>query len=119
MLGRGNGESSRKKEDEEVQSRHRMIPIGRKIYEFYNAPIVKFWFYTVRSPSCYIDNVCTNTEIGLRPSFVFHCCLHLYILEGLHINSLIKMFGGSLPVLQTFQRLLKTSISFRKSMANI
>ncbi|NWW38893.1 TRPM3 protein, partial [Panurus biarmicus] len=39
MLGRGNGESSRKKEDEEVQSRHRMIPIGRKIYEFYNAPI--------------------------------------------------------------------------------
>ncbi|NXO66546.1 TRPM3 protein, partial [Phainopepla nitens] len=47
MLGRGNGESSRKKEDEEVQSKHRMIPIGRKIYEFYNAPIVKFWFYTL------------------------------------------------------------------------
>ncbi|KAJ7416030.1 Transient receptor potential cation channel subfamily M member 3 [Willisornis vidua] len=47
MLGRGNGESSRKKEEEEVQSRHRMIPIGRKIYEFYNAPIVKFWFYTL------------------------------------------------------------------------
>uniref|UniRef100_G1N2A8 Transient receptor potential cation channel subfamily M member 3 n=2 Tax=Meleagris gallopavo TaxID=9103 RepID=G1N2A8_MELGA len=47
MLGRGNGESSRKKEEEEVQSRHRLIPIGRKIYEFYNAPIVKFWFYTL------------------------------------------------------------------------
>ncbi|XP_034955951.2 transient receptor potential cation channel subfamily M member 3 isoform X1 [Zootoca vivipara] len=47
MLGRGNGESSRKKEEEEVQSRHRWIPFGRKIYEFYNAPIVKFWFYTM------------------------------------------------------------------------
>lgn len=47
MLGRNNGESSRKKDEEEVQSRHRLIPVGRKIYEFYNAPIVKFWFYTV------------------------------------------------------------------------
>ncbi|XP_067425395.1 transient receptor potential cation channel subfamily M member 3 isoform X2 [Emydura macquarii macquarii] len=47
MLGRGNGESSRKKEEEEVHSRHRLIPFGRKIYEFYNAPIVKFWFYTL------------------------------------------------------------------------
>jgi hypothetical protein len=47
MLGRSNGESSRKKDEEEVQSRHRLIPVGRKIYEFYNAPIVKFWFYTV------------------------------------------------------------------------
>ncbi|XP_077200932.1 transient receptor potential cation channel subfamily M member 3 isoform X7 [Paroedura picta] len=47
MLGRGNGESSRKKEEEEVHSRHRLIPFGRKIYEFYNAPIVKFWFYTM------------------------------------------------------------------------
>uniref|UniRef100_A0A8B9CRA5 Transient receptor potential cation channel subfamily M member 3 n=1 Tax=Anser brachyrhynchus TaxID=132585 RepID=A0A8B9CRA5_9AVES len=36
-----------KKEEEEVQSRHRLIPVGRKIYEFYNAPIVKFWFYTL------------------------------------------------------------------------
>ncbi|XP_032069728.1 transient receptor potential cation channel subfamily M member 3 [Thamnophis elegans] len=43
-----NGESSvRKKEEEEVQNRHRLIPLGRKIYEFYNAPIVKFWFYTM------------------------------------------------------------------------
>jgi hypothetical protein len=47
MLGRNNGESSRKKDEEEAQSRHRLIPLGRKIYEFYNAPIVKFWFYTV------------------------------------------------------------------------
>ncbi|XP_029471791.1 transient receptor potential cation channel subfamily M member 3 [Rhinatrema bivittatum] len=47
MLGRGNGESSRKKDDEEAHSRHRLIPVGRKIYEFYNAPIVKFWFYTM------------------------------------------------------------------------
>ncbi|XP_016069764.1 PREDICTED: transient receptor potential cation channel subfamily M member 3 isoform X1 [Miniopterus natalensis] len=47
MLGRSNGESSRKKEEEEVQSRQRLVPLGRKIYEFYNAPIVKFWFYTL------------------------------------------------------------------------
>uniref|UniRef100_A0A6I8P2B7 Transient receptor potential cation channel subfamily M member 3 n=1 Tax=Ornithorhynchus anatinus TaxID=9258 RepID=A0A6I8P2B7_ORNAN len=47
MLGRNNGESSRKKDEEEVHSRHRLIPLGRKIYEFYNAPIVKFWFYTL------------------------------------------------------------------------
>ncbi|KAM4808310.1 transient receptor potential cation channel subfamily M member 3 [Rhinophrynus dorsalis] len=46
MLARGNGDSSRKKDDDE-HPRHRLIPIGRKIYEFYNAPIVKFWFFTM------------------------------------------------------------------------
>ncbi|XP_053322585.1 transient receptor potential cation channel subfamily M member 3 isoform X3 [Spea bombifrons] len=46
MLARGNVDSSRKKDDED-HSRHRLIPIGRKIYEFYNAPIVKFWFFTM------------------------------------------------------------------------
>lgn len=70
MLGRGNGESSRKKEEEEVQSRHRLIPVGRKIYEFYNAPIVKFWFYTVRNLS--VTTLWTNMESGLRSSCVFH-----------------------------------------------
>lgn len=47
MLGKVATETSRKKDVEEVQSRHRLIPMGRKIYEFYNAPIVKFWFHTV------------------------------------------------------------------------
>ncbi|CAH2294108.1 transient receptor potential cation channel subfamily M member 3 [Pelobates cultripes] len=46
MLARGNGDSSRKKDDDD-HPRHRLIPLGRKIYEFYNAPIVKFWFYTM------------------------------------------------------------------------
>ncbi|XP_072007130.1 transient receptor potential cation channel subfamily M member 3 isoform X11 [Engystomops pustulosus] len=46
MLARGNGDTARKKEEEE-HPRHRLIPLGRKIYEFYNAPIVKFWFYTM------------------------------------------------------------------------
>ncbi|XP_066460274.1 transient receptor potential cation channel subfamily M member 3 isoform X2 [Eleutherodactylus coqui] len=46
MLARGNGDTARKKEEEE-HTRHRLIPLGRKIYEFYNAPIVKFWFYTM------------------------------------------------------------------------
>uniref|UniRef100_A0AAZ3PTT5 Transient receptor potential cation channel, subfamily M, member 3 n=1 Tax=Oncorhynchus tshawytscha TaxID=74940 RepID=A0AAZ3PTT5_ONCTS len=42
-----NTEASRKKGVGEVQNRHRLIPMGRKIYEFYNAPIVKFWFHTM------------------------------------------------------------------------
>ncbi|KAF7663529.1 hypothetical protein LDENG_00207690, partial [Lucifuga dentata] len=47
MLGKVSTETSRKKDVEEVQNRHRLIPMGRKIYEFYNAPIVKFWFHTM------------------------------------------------------------------------
>ncbi|XP_072521097.1 transient receptor potential cation channel subfamily M member 3 isoform X1 [Salminus brasiliensis] len=47
MLGNVSSEASRKKVVEEVQHRHRLIPVGRKIYEFYNAPIVKFWFHTM------------------------------------------------------------------------
>ncbi|XP_041956831.1 transient receptor potential cation channel subfamily M member 3 isoform X5 [Alosa sapidissima] len=47
MLGKVSSEASRKKDVEEVQSRYRLIPLGRKIYEFYNAPIVKFWFHTL------------------------------------------------------------------------
>ncbi|XP_055055069.2 transient receptor potential cation channel subfamily M member 3 isoform X4 [Misgurnus anguillicaudatus] len=47
MLGNVSSQASRKKQVEEVQSRHRLIPLGRKIYEFYNAPIVKFWFHTL------------------------------------------------------------------------
>ncbi|XP_069772735.1 transient receptor potential cation channel subfamily M member 3 [Narcine bancroftii] len=47
MLDGVNGESARKKSEEEVPTVHRMIPFGRKIYEFYSAPIVKFWFHTL------------------------------------------------------------------------
>ncbi|CAL8248721.1 unnamed protein product [Merluccius merluccius] len=47
MLGKVATETSRKKDVEEVPKRHRLIPMGRKIYEFYNAPIVKFWFHTM------------------------------------------------------------------------
>ncbi|XP_052334553.1 transient receptor potential cation channel subfamily M member 3 isoform X1 [Oncorhynchus keta] len=47
MLGKVSTEASRKKGVGEVQNRHRLIPMGRKIYEFYNAPIVKFWFHTM------------------------------------------------------------------------
>ncbi|XP_026068405.1 transient receptor potential cation channel subfamily M member 3 isoform X6 [Carassius auratus] len=47
MLGNVSSEASRKKQVEQVQNRHRLIPLGRKIYEFYNAPIVKFWFHTL------------------------------------------------------------------------
>ncbi|XP_036290510.2 transient receptor potential cation channel subfamily M member 1-like isoform X2 [Pipistrellus kuhlii] len=38
---------SRKGDEESEHRKHRGIPIGTKICEFYNAPIVKFWFYTI------------------------------------------------------------------------
>uniref|UniRef100_A0A665X6Y2 Transient receptor potential cation channel, subfamily M, member 3 n=1 Tax=Echeneis naucrates TaxID=173247 RepID=A0A665X6Y2_ECHNA len=37
----------KEEEDMEFTNNHRLIPLGRKIYEFYNAPIVKFWFHTM------------------------------------------------------------------------
>ncbi|XP_063782318.1 transient receptor potential cation channel subfamily M member 1 [Pseudophryne corroboree] len=44
----GNADTNSRKGDEENGNRkQRSIPIGTKIYEFYNAPIVKFWFYTI------------------------------------------------------------------------
>ncbi|KAM4038014.1 transient receptor potential cation channel subfamily M member 1 isoform 2-T2 [Anomaloglossus baeobatrachus] len=39
--------NSRKGDEENGHRKQRSIPIGTKIYEFYNAPIVKFWFYTI------------------------------------------------------------------------
>ncbi|XP_068131686.1 transient receptor potential cation channel subfamily M member 1 isoform X2 [Hyperolius riggenbachi] len=39
--------TSRKGDEENGRNKQRSIPIGTKIYEFYNAPIVKFWFYTI------------------------------------------------------------------------
>ncbi|KAM4826022.1 transient receptor potential cation channel subfamily M member 1 isoform 2-T2 [Thomomys bottae] len=38
---------SRKGDEESEHKKQRSIPIGTKICEFYNAPIVKFWFYTI------------------------------------------------------------------------
>ncbi|EHB04963.1 Transient receptor potential cation channel subfamily M member 1 [Heterocephalus glaber] len=39
--------SSRKGDEENEHKKQKSIPIGTKICEFYNAPIVKFWFYTI------------------------------------------------------------------------
>ncbi|XP_062855927.1 transient receptor potential cation channel subfamily M member 1-like [Trichomycterus rosablanca] len=36
-----------KKVDEENSKKLSRVPIGRKIYEFYNAPFTKFWFNTI------------------------------------------------------------------------
>nr|XP_046255065.1 transient receptor potential cation channel subfamily M member 1-like [Scatophagus argus] len=39
---------SKKGDEEEEHKKHkRRTPIGRKIYEFYNAPFTKFWFNTI------------------------------------------------------------------------
>lgn len=44
----GNAETLSKREDEENSGRKlRRAPIGKKLYEFYNAPFTKFWFNTV------------------------------------------------------------------------
>ncbi|CAN9506567.1 unnamed protein product [Ophioblennius macclurei] len=39
--------ASKKGDEEESQKPSRRIPIGRKIYEFYNTPFTKFWFNTI------------------------------------------------------------------------
>ncbi|XP_013915715.1 PREDICTED: transient receptor potential cation channel subfamily M member 1-like [Thamnophis sirtalis] len=41
---------SRKGDEEGGKTKQKGLPIGTKIYEFYNTPIVKFWFYTI----CYL-----------------------------------------------------------------
>uniref|UniRef100_A0A3B3CHB0 Transient receptor potential cation channel, subfamily M, member 1a n=1 Tax=Oryzias melastigma TaxID=30732 RepID=A0A3B3CHB0_ORYME len=41
-----NADNMSKKGDEE-NCKHQRVPIGRKIYEFYNAPFTKFWFNTI------------------------------------------------------------------------
>ncbi|KAF7702105.1 hypothetical protein HF521_001388 [Silurus meridionalis] len=38
---------SKKGDEEDVSKRPRHVPIGKKIYEFYNAPFTKFWFNTI------------------------------------------------------------------------
>ncbi|KAF6273414.1 transient receptor potential cation channel subfamily M member 1 [Rhinolophus ferrumequinum] len=40
-------DGSRKGDEENEHKKQRSIPIGTKICAFYNAPIVKFWFYTI------------------------------------------------------------------------
>lgn len=42
--------ASRKGDEENEHRKPTSIPIGTKVCEFYNAPIVKFWFYTVSRP---------------------------------------------------------------------
>ncbi|KAI5237294.1 Transient Receptor Potential Cation Channel Subfamily M Member 1 [Manis pentadactyla] len=39
--------ASRQGDEENELEKQRRIPVGTKICEFYNAPIVKFWFYTI------------------------------------------------------------------------
>ncbi|KAJ8247905.1 hypothetical protein GJAV_G00251900 [Gymnothorax javanicus] len=44
----GNADAvSKKGDEEEGNKKQRRIPIGKKIYEFYNAPFTKFWFNTL------------------------------------------------------------------------
>uniref|UniRef100_A0AAY4EE23 Transient receptor potential cation channel subfamily M member 1 n=1 Tax=Denticeps clupeoides TaxID=299321 RepID=A0AAY4EE23_9TELE len=38
---------SRKGDEEDAIKKMKRIPVGRKVYEFYNAPFTKFWFNTI------------------------------------------------------------------------
>uniref|UniRef100_A0AAR2JTB9 Transient receptor potential cation channel, subfamily M, member 1a n=1 Tax=Pygocentrus nattereri TaxID=42514 RepID=A0AAR2JTB9_PYGNA len=39
--------SSKKGDEEDTKKKHKRVPVGRKIYYFYNAPFTKFWFNTI------------------------------------------------------------------------
>lgn len=41
--------TSRKGDEEEGSTKVRKIPIGKRFFEFYDAPFTKFWFNTVSS----------------------------------------------------------------------
>uniref|UniRef100_A0A674AG78 Transient receptor potential cation channel, subfamily M, member 1a n=1 Tax=Salmo trutta TaxID=8032 RepID=A0A674AG78_SALTR len=51
---------SRKGDEEESTVKKRRVPIGEKIYEFYNTPFTKFWFNTI--------------------SYLAYLCLYNYII---------------------------------------
>uniref|UniRef100_A0A8K9V9Z9 Transient receptor potential cation channel, subfamily M, member 1a n=1 Tax=Oncorhynchus mykiss TaxID=8022 RepID=A0A8K9V9Z9_ONCMY len=51
---------SRKGDEEESAVKKRRVPIGKKIYEFYNTPFTKFWFNTI--------------------SYLAYLCLYNYII---------------------------------------
>ncbi|KAM9423897.1 transient receptor potential cation channel subfamily M member 1-like isoform 2-T2 [Salvelinus alpinus] len=51
---------SRKGDEEETVVKKRRVPIGKKIYEFYNTPFTKFWFNTI--------------------SYLAYLCLYNYII---------------------------------------
>uniref|UniRef100_UPI00398F13A0 transient receptor potential cation channel subfamily M member 1-like n=1 Tax=Pristiophorus japonicus TaxID=55135 RepID=UPI00398F13A0 len=54
---------SRKGDEEDGMENHRSIPIGQKVYEFYNAPIVKFWFHTtVINQSSNVTGLCIYNQ---------------------------------------------------------
>lgn len=46
-LERGPDEKPDENQHFDLKSDPQSLPWTRKIYEFYSAPIVKFWFYTV------------------------------------------------------------------------
>lgn len=39
--------TSKKGDEEDDKKRQKRVPIGKKIYYFFNAPFTKFWFNTV------------------------------------------------------------------------
>ncbi|KAL7854341.1 hypothetical protein SRHO_G00165310 [Serrasalmus rhombeus] len=39
--------TSKKGDEEDTKKKHKRVPVGKKIYYFYNAPFTKFWFNTI------------------------------------------------------------------------
>lgn len=73
--------TSRKGDEEEGSTNVRKIPIGKRFFEFYDAPFTKFWFNTVsllcagtyfdflKLPGVFIASTCELTMAFFFPNF--------------------------------------------------
>lgn len=75
-----------KSEESQADGRQGNLSGARKIYEFYNAPIVKFWFHTVSHLSrTWIDKplLCSfKCHLILLLLFLAWICSHLVVGVG-------------------------------------
>ena len=61
------------------------LRLGKKIYEFYNAPITKFWFYTVGFCVIFVIMKLKTSiyhHVTTKPSFDIHLVLSCWLLVG-------------------------------------
>lgn len=81
---------TQKSDESQVDGGQGNLPGTRKIYEFYNAPIVKFWFHTVGHH--------TRTWIAktLLWSFRYHLMLLLFYLVWICSHLVVGVDGKTL-----------------------
>lgn len=49
--------ASKKGDEEDGKKRQKRVPVGKKIYYFFNAPYTKFWFNTVCEVKTHLKNL--------------------------------------------------------------